>query len=662
MDSNVLMPGFGQLLDRHSVWRRQAATRLGQLTAWLDEHQLLDGGASEAAQRLLDQLRLDKVTVAFVGEFSRGKSELINAVFFAEYGRRIMPASAGRTTMCPTELSHDASLPPCLRLLPIETRLQSQALMEWRLAPETWIQVDLDVRDGEQLAGAMEKVAEVKTVNVDKARALGLWNDDASDDNPPLLADGRVEIPRWRHALINMAHPLLRQGLVVLDTPGLNAIGAEPELTVNMVAQAQAVVFVLGADTGVTRSDLLIWRDHLAPAHDSVATRVAVLNKIDVLWDELSSPEQVASQIERQCAETAHALELGRERVLAVSAQKGLLAKVRGKPDLLEASGLLVFEDLLGLQVLQERRDKLQQALQTGIRRVGDDALRVMDVQQRELVEQIEELRGLRGKNQAMVRHVLRRVEQEKKTFDASAFDVLAVRSVHHKLLREVFELLSSKIIRGELAELSATLSTPGVKLRVRRVYADGFSRLRGILKKVVGLLAEIASMLTSSFRKLNTEHGFSLRLPPAPDLARLIADLQTVERSHLQYVSLGQVLQLTRPEFADKLMRALIARVRAVFETGLGEVELWNKSISSQLDVELRERRRAFTRRIEAIDRVQSAAGGLNQRLTELAKLQDELLTREKRLAGELLVLEKLADGMTVAGDTAAPSEAVAA
>jgi hypothetical protein len=63
-------------------------------------------------------------------------------------------------------------------------------------------------------------------------------------------ANGLVEVPKWRHALINIAHPLLKQGLVILDTPGLNAIGAEPELTVNLIPQAHAVVFILAADTG----------------------------------------------------------------------------------------------------------------------------------------------------------------------------------------------------------------------------------------------------------------------------------------------------------------------------------------------------------------------------------------------------------------------------
>ncbi|MCK7583393.1 MAG: dynamin family protein [Chromatiales bacterium] len=69
-----------------------------------------------------------------------------------------------------------------------------------------------------------------------------------------------VEISRWRHAVINFPHPLLKQGLVILDTPGLNAIGTEPELTLSLVPSAHAVLFVLAADTGVTKSDLEVWR------------------------------------------------------------------------------------------------------------------------------------------------------------------------------------------------------------------------------------------------------------------------------------------------------------------------------------------------------------------------------------------------------------------
>ena len=158
--------------------------------------------------------------------------------------------------MCPTEMGYDAQIPPCLRLLPIESRLQPQSLMEWRMTPDKWERVDLDVTNPRQLAEAFAKVTETRRVKVDEAMALGFWSDTAAAMQPMLDAKGLVEVPKWRHALINIAHPLLKQGLVILDTPGLNAIGAEPELTVSLIPQAQAVAFILAADTGVTQSDL----------------------------------------------------------------------------------------------------------------------------------------------------------------------------------------------------------------------------------------------------------------------------------------------------------------------------------------------------------------------------------------------------------------------
>jgi hypothetical protein len=125
-----LATSFNEQFDQHGTWRREFALRLKLLGEWMKDHDLLDAAVEERLHRLEMQVRADKVMVAFVAEFSRGKSELINAIFFAGYGRRIMPASAGRTTMCPTEMGYDAEVPPCLRLLPIETRLQPQSLME----------------------------------------------------------------------------------------------------------------------------------------------------------------------------------------------------------------------------------------------------------------------------------------------------------------------------------------------------------------------------------------------------------------------------------------------------------------------------------------------------------------------------------------------------
>ncbi|MCM2355973.1 MAG: dynamin family protein [Arenimonas sp.] len=626
---------FNEQLDQHGAWRREFALRLKLLAEWLKDHELLDAAIEERLRRLEAQVRSDKVMVAFVAEFSRGKTELINALFFADHGQRLLPSDAGRTTMCPTEIGYDAEVPPCLRLLPIETRLQPQPLMEWRLAPEKWTRVDLDVNDPAQLAKAFEKVAEVRHVGREEARALGFWHDDRPEDNPPVAADGRVEVPRWRHALINIAHPLLKQGLVILDTPGLNAIGAEPELTVNLIPQAHAVLFILAADTGVTKSDLAIWREHLLPdGPDGRDARLVVLNKIDTMWDALSSDEQVQAQIERQRGGSAEILGLPREQVFPVSAQKALVAKVGDDAALLAASRLPALEAALAETVMGQRQRILRAAVGTGIADLRAEAGRALAIRRRDHAEQILELKGLRGKNTSVIRHMRARIEQEQRDFDVSGAKIHAVRSVHLKLLKDVFTLLGTAHLKTVMADLTKELSTPGLKLGVKRAYGDTFERLRASLREAQSKSAEIQSMLTGTFRQLNAEYGFSLQPPKEPELARYARDLELVERSHQQYLGMGNALRLAQPEFADRLVRALATRLRVVFESALGEVELWNKASAAQLDAQLRERRRNFARRIEAIERIQEAASGLDERIAEIEQQDAAVSQLDTKLA----------------------------
>ena len=624
---------FNEQFDQHGAWRREFALRLKLLADWMKDHDLLDAAVQERLQRLETQMRSDKVMVAFVAEFSRGKSELINAIFFAGYGRRIMPSSAGRTTMCPTELAYDADVPPCLRLLPIETRLQTQALMEWRAVPEKWTQLDLDVNDPGQLALALEKVAEVRHVTKQEATALGFWLDENIDDNPLVGPDGLIEVPKWRHALINIAHPLLMQGLVILDTPGLNAIGAEPELTVSLIPQAHAVVFILAADTGVTKSDLAIWRDHLITGDDESISRLVVLNKIDTLWDALSSPEQIEAQIQRQRSNSAEILDLALEQVIPVSAQKGLVAKVTRDDALLAASHLPDLEFALAKGIMGKRQLLLRAAVATGIAELRLEADRSIHIRRRDLAEQMDELRGLKGKNASVIKQMRARIEQEQTEFDTSGAKIHAVRSVHLKLLREVFHLLGAPTLKSELAELTQTLKQPGIKFGVKKAYGQTFERLRAALQKAQAISGEIHNMLMASFKQLNTEFGFELQAPTVPELPRFENDLNLIERSHLKYLGVSNIFRLSQADFSERLVGALATRLRVVYESALGELELWNKSAAAQLDTQLRERHRNFGRRLEAIERIQSAASGLDERISEIDVRKDELDVLDSKL-----------------------------
>ncbi|MCK6426981.1 MAG: dynamin family protein [Burkholderiaceae bacterium] len=629
-DPAVVHEPFVRSLDALGVWRAALEERVRDLVRYLREQSLLDEAASDLLDSLRQRLAGEKLVVAFVAEFSRGKSELINAIFFADNKRRIMPATPGRTTMCPVELGWDAEDPPGLALLPIETRLEGASLAELRHRPAAWIRQPVDIHDPQAFAQALTAVMDTQRVSLDEARQLGFWNDDQPADNPPQDEDGRVEVPRWRHARINVPHPLLKRGLVVLDTPGLNAIGAEPELTVGLLPSAHVVVFVLGADTGVTRSDLEIWRDHLA---SQVLTRYVVLNKIDALYDPLSSVAQSEAQIAGQCAQVARTLQMPLERVFPLSARQALEARVEGNARLLVDSRLLALEQALAQQLLPQRRAVFEQLTLEALAVVQQQTGRNLTDLRRHLAEQLLELRELRGKNVGKVKLMLQRVKAETQEFEACTTQLSALRSVHGRMLKDLLAQLSGERLRGEVDTMVRAIRDSLLKLGAKRSYTQLFAALRQMLDAAQKGSHDAREMLGAYFTRLNTDFGFSLVVSSAPELTRFRDDLALIERSYVQYLGLSQAMRLAQPRFLDQFRRMLISRLRVVFEGAAGEIELWNRTASAQVDAQLRERRKAFKRRRDSLERIQSAASELDVRLAELEAQDARLATLEVHL-----------------------------
>jgi len=625
---------FASSLDALGLWRASLGRRLDDFSHFLAQHDLADPAASEALDTLRRGLVNEKLVVAFVAEFSRGKSELINAIFFADTGRRVLPATPGRTTMCPVELAYDVDEEPALALLPIRTRLEGLPLSDLRRQPRAWTHIPLDVSQPEKLSESLQEVMRTQWVSQDEARALGFWHDDNPDDNPPLDDQGRVEVPAWRHAMINYPHALLKRGLVVLDTPGLNAIGAEPELTLSLLPSAHAMVFILGADTGVTKSDLTIWRDHLG---SPTASSYVVLNKIDTLCDPLATTEQVQAQIDMQRNNTARTLGIAPERVFPLSARQALAARVDGEPGSLVESRVLELEAALGAQLLPQRRDVLQASVIDAVMRAEAVVTRRLGDRRRQLAEQLLELRGLRGKSGAKTRLMIERVDAETHEFEQCTARLQAMRMVHSRMLKNALVDLTSDRLREEVTEMQTAMNASLLNLGAKKAFMALCTRLRDLLEATQKRGIEIHTMLAASFAKLNAEFGFSLSVSPMPDLGRFVEELALIQRNYVQYLGLTQALRLSQTKFMEQFRRMLMSKLRVVFENASGELELWNKMASSQVDSQLRERRRSFRRRREALERIQAASGELEHRLSEL-EAQDAQLQLQVTRCAELV------------------------
>jgi hypothetical protein len=156
--------------------------------------------------------------------------------------------------------------------------------------------------------------------------------------------------------MINFPHPLLKQGWSFsIPRPQCHRRRARTDLS--LLPNAHAVLFILAADTGVTQSDMAIWREHICGGGMAKRGRMVVLNKIDGQWDELKTAAEIDAEIQRQVETSADVLELPASQVFPVSAQKGLVAKINGDATLLERSRLPLLEAALSKELIPAKRD-----------------------------------------------------------------------------------------------------------------------------------------------------------------------------------------------------------------------------------------------------------------------------------------------------------------
>ncbi|HZX33346.1 MAG TPA: dynamin family protein [Rhodocyclaceae bacterium] len=632
---------LGQEFAVYSDWRSRLASCVGNFQDWLSENELSDAQTDLRLTQLLDRLREDRLNVAFVAEFSRGKSELINAIFFADYGNRMLPSSAGRTTMCPTELLYDDKRPPRVELLPIQTRADNSSVSEYKGYPDEWEVVNLDVDSPEAMQEALRHVSETTRVTPEEAGKLGFEVGQGEADLYRVGADGMVEIPRWRHAVINFPHPLLQQGLVILDTPGLNAIGAEPELTLSLLPNAHAVLFILAADTGVTQSDLAIWKEHIGEGGASKRGRMVVLNKIDGLWDELKTPAEIEAEIQKQVDSCASILELPVRQVFPVSAQKGLVAKINADDELLAKSRLPALEAALSGELIPAKRDIVRDNTETEFGEVNKRVRVLLDSRLNGLREQLTELTELRGKNKGVVEYMMGKVRAEKDEFEAGLQRYYAVRSVFSTLTNNLFAHLGIDTLRHVTQTTREAMLEATFSRSLSEAMAAFFRQTREALAKSNGEIGEILAMMEAVYKKFAVEHGLKLGSPTTFSLLRYEKEIDRLEQwcdTHLN--TMINLLTHEKKNITQKFFEEVAVQVRRAFEHANKDAEVWLKAIMAPMETQVREHQIQLKRRLESIKRIHQATDTLEDRIAELEGVEQGLLSQIQdleRVAGEV-------------------------
>lgn len=588
-------PALQQRLESYQHWKVRVGQAIDDLATWLDAHGEATPGMREQLQAVLDSLRQDRLALALVAEPSRAKRELIESLLQWEHAGRPMPCALGRSLRCPTELLCDARGGEAyLRLLPVESRVLDIPIARLKRDPGHWTHYPLDLQHPQRWAEALDEIDRTKTVSRAEAVRLGLAHGAGSG------AADAVEIPRWRYAVVSLPHPFLQHGMAILDIPGLAALGAEPELTMSLLPAAQAVLFVLAADSGVTRGDLEIWQHHLAGFQGARQRAMLVaLNGVETPAD--------SAAVQRRNA--ARVLGIGEEAIFPVPAAHG--AGRRG--------GLSALEQQLATRLLEAKHRILTALVDAGVGQVLErhrarHALRIAQLQ-----TQIEELERLRDKSQDVIVQLLEKTRREQERylrgvlhFQQSREDLLAqIQPCRQILERENIDAMVERAHR-HLAHRWTTLG-------LVRAMRDLFEELRRAMQSVANESEGIRKRVRAIYQGFREDFGLDLPTPQVflpmkfrVEIELLFQEMEAFRRSPV-------MLLAPRGTIVRRFHEQMVSRAQVLFGQLRAACDAWVGDTLQPLADEIEEHKSLMEQRLENLLRISRSKEALQARIDEM-------------------------------------------
>lgn len=270
---------------------------------------------AEQAREASNHIKSHVFSVGIMGEFKRGKSTVINALL----GEEIAPADV---------------VPASATLNRITYGLNPKATIVYK--------------DGRHEEVPVDKIADYVTKITEGAAATAELVEQAVVEYPCQFCQNNVEI---------------------IDTPGLNDDERMDAISEAVIPKLDAVVLVLSAGSPFSKSEAEFVRNKLMTS--DVTRLIVLVNRIDTIYGERDRArilESIREKIVREILDRTASIhgadsklyqdtkdKLADIKLYPLSAIQALVGRMENKPELVEQSGILTFEERLRKLLTQER-------------------------------------------------------------------------------------------------------------------------------------------------------------------------------------------------------------------------------------------------------------------------------------------------------------------
>jgi uncharacterized coiled-coil DUF342 family protein len=418
-----------------------------------------------------------------------------------------------------------------------------------------------------------------------------------------------------------------------------------------MLPNAQAVMFIMSADTGVTKSDLDMWIHNVKPLRSGREKgTIVVLNKIDTLWDDLKTYDEIDHTINDQCKKASQTLGIDASFVHPVSAQKGLLAKIRHDQELINRSNILSLESILANEILPYQQDIVRDHVKEDVGNMIKESRDLLASRFQSIKSQLEELQGLSGKNNEVIEHLMQKTREEQVAYHKNVESFNANKKILSEQSKKLLSMLSltalDKLVSKSRDSMTGTWTTHGLKGGMKTFF-DGISAM---LKEVDDYSEQLNRLVTTVYHKFQSEHGLQGIEPVLYDVDKYVREMDKLYQEAEAFRNSPVTVMTEQHYVVKKFFISLVSHARNVFFKAHRDAESWSKAVMSPLVKQIKEHKEQMDKRLENLRKINESRDTLESRMDELKKNAAVLKKQYEEINGILKVINRPLDAEPVA------------
>ena len=341
--------------------------------------------------------------------------------------------------------------------------------------------------------------------------------------------------------------------------------------------------------------------------------------------------------IARMIDTTAQHLQLPRNRIFALSAQKALLAKVRDDRELLERSGVEALERFLAEEVVPMKRQILCRAVVGEIGGMMASSRASVAKKQQANQAEISELTGLVGKSRDVVTKLWGRITAEKNAYNAALAEFKVNQQQFGARRAAITEMLNPQKLDAMLASSAQAMEDSWTTVGLQRGMRELTRLMSENFEAVFAASEELKKMMQGVYDTFIQKFAFQPMTLPALDLDPHRTKLKLLVHETEAFAKDPVNVAHYKGPLVKKFYGTLVKQARATFTDAKSQTERWIQAVTLPLEVQIKDHKAQLQSRLDNLAKINEKTTTIHEQMATLRQAESEL-AKQRAMIDELV------------------------